>query len=393
MNVFFAEKCKDPHQFDKIRYMIHSLETSKMQQVILEMCTVNPYLAVLCYNTSEQNNSLKKSIWDHLYAIKIDCLHTAILLCLAWDAIDQPIKSAKVPNLITKQKDIFKKCREIMRLILPTKRECKKAVVAQQKNSGTSTITVDSDDWKQESTYWVENIFKCMLKYNPSRIDIFLKLTKDIPLNIHDYMEEMMIVGKFPRNSRIEAIENWLRFIDGANLYEKLEDLDFHFHTDYKQLLPLLKTHNSYYIFGPLIKIIKINNGSLAASIAQRGEFFAEKPIESIIVIAIALIQNVISLEVVKKHMESSPPQLRHLFSKLCHWYNNMLNHGRLKDKIIFLYDKELFGFKDALLLCSCGECWFASIDTQKIVCPRCGWTIQNRIIRRKKKGKKATSH
>ena len=62
MNERFVAKCKDPVFFESVKYAVHSLEGNSFENMIQELLDINPYLATLCYVTSEYNDKLKQLI-------------------------------------------------------------------------------------------------------------------------------------------------------------------------------------------------------------------------------------------------------------------------------------------------------------------------------------------
>lgn len=379
MDERFVKKCDDPLQFDKIRYMVHSLDTDTMHQIILEMCEVNPYLAVLCYVTSEQNFYLRTAIIDLLDTIKIDNLHIAIMLCSAFDVIyfSKPFFQKRQPhskrNIPKSKINPRKKLYELMNLIIPSKNEQKRFTI---------------DQWNQEPVYWIDNLFRCMLRNRFSRTQLFLKTIDNSSLDVNDYSEEIMISGNFSlitkKRNQIVKPKNqellyWLRHIDNFGLYGKLELLQFNFETDYNHVINLMQTDSTKFLKYTIEPIIKLT--------------------------AIGLLRKQLSIEIVKSLVKSSKNDFKPLFNELLISYTSLLNseqyHAHIPSPFIPYWDEEKNGFPPFFRKgsfpffkfwwkCTCGYSWQAPLKHRTLICPKCNNTISSKKTKRKQKGKQA---
>lgn len=62
-------RCQEFKYFSSIKYYVHLIENTKlMQETLLDICRINPYLGALIYVTSENNlilkNKIKKAICE-----------------------------------------------------------------------------------------------------------------------------------------------------------------------------------------------------------------------------------------------------------------------------------------------------------------------------------------
>lgn len=353
MNESFTKKCEDPIQFNKIRYLVHSFDTDKMHKIILEMIEVNPYLAVLCYNTAEQDNSLRAAIINHLNKIEINNLHQIIIMCLAWESII--ISSKKHQHSM---QFIVEKCRPLIRKLLPLSRK------EQKKN----LQYLYSDQWQREPAYWIDNFFRCVLRTLPSRIRILIEKAK---INVSDYSEEIIAAGKFKCNVQ------WLQYVEDSGLFGKLDSLNFHYETDYEKLITSMIS---------LSKLTKFTVDSILK------------------LTAIGFIRNELSVEyakIITSQLSNTP--LNRSLNMLCYWYNKLFNSPALKNNIVQFWDIEKnvipFYFAKKLIKrkiiwwwkCSCGHSWKAPIEKSTIMCEKCGKRIV--ITSFLKKGKKDKQH
>ncbi|WP_027397128.1 zinc-ribbon domain-containing protein [Anaerovibrio lipolyticus] len=353
MNEIFAKKCEDPVQFDKIRYLVHSLETERMHQTILEMCKVNPYLAVLCYNTAEQNDILREDIINKLDDTKINSLHEAVMLCLAWDAIDQPQKYYR--HIKDHRHKINKKCMlGIKGIFVP----CKKNKF---KNS----------EWKKEPSYWVDEFLKLILRRR--RRNYLTKLLNLTGINIENYTEELLDSGMFPKKPTQRSIYSWLRFIEYFGLYGKISSLEFDYSRDYEKIIEtffnLDDEKKKIRLFGAIYKlsILGFKQEPHAIEIAKK---YTEKGgwMGEILNSLEGILQN-------NDHRKT-----RYDEYAAAKWWdeekNGMPFHEfvGLEMKIVWVWWK-----------CSCGYSWLGSSITKRMECSKCGERSLI-IIRRKKK-------
>ena len=210
MNDILAKKCEDPIQFDKIKYMIHSLDKEKMNQIILEICEINPYLAVICHNTAEEDYSLKHAIVEKLKVLKIDTLHKAIVLCLACDATYVPPQCrGERSNKLQKDYDFTRRtCKDLIKIILKGKGRRK---LAEQYGIDIDILDMSNRGFQNESSFWLDAFFRCIIRRYPFKLS---KCLQKININKESYMAELIVACSFSRYAKRGALKRWLNLVD-----------------------------------------------------------------------------------------------------------------------------------------------------------------------------------
>lgn len=379
MNPVLAKRCEDPRQFDKIRYMVHCLDKQKMTEVILEICTINPYLAVLCYNTAEQDDDLKVAICKQLDKIDNNNYHMAIMLCLAWEAIGQWSYIKRDSKKKRHNKDYV-----LMELVIKARKKCRnmlKFISPRRKASQRSEFKNYYNGWEQKSIFWIENCFRCFLKNNPERIAYFLKITQT-PLSIDNYSDVLLEKGKFKHFGHEKGIFWWLKYIDDTGLFGKLEQLKFNYERDFDYIISVLSKSPNRFKARRLESVIKL--------------------------IIVGLMQEKISIENAKEAINSLEQNLStkgknrqlildaHLKDDFQSWrlYADMIKHHNT-NSIVFsikyewwdsekngippipsMLDREDFGHFRVWWKCPCGYSWKSPLNSPKLRCKKCGTVL-----------------
>ena len=107
MNKVFAARCADPVYFESIKYAVHSLDGTLFYDKVIEILDINPYLATLCYVTSEYNKDLEWSITHHLRIAQNESIstRTRTLVCLSYGLLGLKQDFVKAfPRLRTKKR-------------------------------------------------------------------------------------------------------------------------------------------------------------------------------------------------------------------------------------------------------------------------------------------------
>lgn len=103
MNERISEKCGNPIYFDSIKFAIHTLEGTLFDDTIKELLEINPYLATLCYATSEHNELLEQYITNYLSTRYTDSIYENVLICLSFSLLGLKRESYRIMRKLTKK--------------------------------------------------------------------------------------------------------------------------------------------------------------------------------------------------------------------------------------------------------------------------------------------------
>ena len=107
MNEGITEKCGNPIYFESIKYAVHTLEGTLFDDKIKELLEINPYLATLCYVTSEYNEELEQYIIDFLSKGPLDSTQGSVLLYLSFALLGLKKDCFRIIATVTNKKNKF----------------------------------------------------------------------------------------------------------------------------------------------------------------------------------------------------------------------------------------------------------------------------------------------
>jgi len=225
MNKELAERCNCPDQFDSIRYAVHFLDTGKMHTTISDILDINPYLAALCYTSSESDAEYKKEL-IHLVKKYINDSESSELL-----------ENSNPTKIVCAVLSLFELDAPLSIQMYALRRLVNGFPYADKKNKRKRIFT-SQDDWNSIDDYFVEKLEHCVIKSADSRLisRYYMQLERS-SISSHVTMSpETLVEAK--RAYEDERWEAFLLLIEMNGLYGQLHTID----PDYLSKVPVCFT-------------------------------------------------------------------------------------------------------------------------------------------------------